>query len=76
MSDVKNTASRMPEWLVPDRTKSGAFQREPVNGAWNNTVPVSAIGNDRDQNSRTAKTAMADRWKEHIQQLLNGEMEK
>lgn len=44
-----------------------------VNGARHNTVPVPAMCNDREGNLLTDKTAVAARWKEHFQQLLNGE---
>ncbi|XP_039452865.2 uncharacterized protein LOC120431811 [Culex pipiens pallens] len=44
-----------------------------VNGVRRKTTPSPVMCNDTEGNLLTDKTAVAARWKEHFQQLLNGE---
>ncbi|XP_039449776.1 uncharacterized protein LOC120428760 [Culex pipiens pallens] len=44
-----------------------------VNGVRKKATPSPVMCNDREGNLLTDKTAVAARWKEHFQQLLNGE---
>ncbi|XP_038116830.1 uncharacterized protein LOC119769021 [Culex quinquefasciatus] len=46
---------------------------ETVNGVRRKTTPSPVMCNDTEGNLLTDKTAVAARWKEHFQQLLNGE---
>lgn len=58
--------------IVKGQVRMNGNNMRRFNGAQNNTVPVLAMCEDREGNLLTDKTAVAAKWKEHFQQMLNG----